>query len=462
VVIDALTLDKIEEDLQGRSADEEATLYELVAAQRQFYGGPHPSVAQSLNMLASVLKNEGKLAESEKVRREALDMQRRLLGPDSAEVAQTLENLGELLVMENQLTNAEPMLSTAYNMRRKMFGDGNDLTVSSLVNLGTLYESEGKTDEETNLYLSLAGGKSASAANADYRLGLMYVYGKGVPRKAVEGAQWVFKSASLGHIEAEIEMGILYFYGSGVPRDENMALGWFRRATMSGANSGMKAVALKTLAGCYCTAGQGSKAIDTLQKILDSNPSDADAALSMAVLQIWYEENDDYEATRHNVMLSARADAEASVAEIIAKTYCLEPSTNTSLLQKALDLAQRGVNLRTNTPWLSWQQLSLGMAQYRLGQYTDAENTLALAEQDAGKFTDVPPTARFYRAMCLYSENRVDEAHQLFSQTESQMTPYPRDPDKPVIGNKPASYDVIITWLAYREARTLLNSSASN
>ncbi len=451
VVIDSLRVQKIDEDIQGRSSDEEATLKQLVAAQRQLYGGPHPNIAQSLNTLASVLKSEQKFSESEAARREALAMQQRLLGAENTEVAQTLENLGELLILENKFADAEPLLLSSYTMRRQMFGDHNAMTATTMVDYGTLLEDEGKVEEATNLYLSLAGGNSASAISAQYRLGLMYLDGKNITKNDVEGAAWILRSANLGHTAAQIEMGILCFNGTGVPRDESNAVAWFEVASTSD-----YAGASKTLANCYCAAGRVNEAISTLRNYSDGHPRDTDARLTLATWQLWFGKTNGYETTRDRFMKWAADVKDASPAQSAAKAYCLKSSTNAVLLAQALKIAQRGVEFRKGTPWLSWYQLSLGMVQYRLGDYPGAENTLAAAAQNAGTFQDVIPTAQFYRAMCLFQQGRLTEAHQLFAQTQAQMVPLPEDPGKPIVDGQTASHDIIITWLAYREAQSLL------
>ena len=329
------------------------------------------------------------------------------------------------------------------------------------MDLGTLYEAEGKTDAATNLFLSQADGATpASAIAADYCLGLMYVSGQGVPQDPSIGAKWVYKSAKRGHTAAQIEMGVLFFYGTGVPKNETNALWWFERAANGGSTA--KMTALKTLAGCYCTVGRGGDAIATLQKLLESNPSDLDGLMTLTALQAWYGDDAAYESTRRDVMQLATGNADGVVADTCAKVYCLEPSTNLVLLDRALDAMQKVKSQRLNTPWMTWYYLSLGMVQYRLGRFAEAEQTFNLAEQTAGKFQDVPPAARFYRALCVFEQGRATEARQLFTQTEAQMTPYPQDPDKPVVGDKAASHDVVVTWLAYREAKSLIFGAESH
>jgi serine/threonine protein kinase/TPR repeat protein len=451
VLMTSLRIQVMEMDREGRSSEEEAALYKLVALKRQIDGDEHADVAQSLNTLASVLKSNDKLAESETIRRRALAIQEKALGGENAEVAQTLENLGDLLVLEHKLAESEPLLRHSYTLRRKMFGDHNALTATALIDYGTLLEEEGRIADVTNLYLSLADGASACALSAQYRLGLMYLEGKAVPRNDVAGAAWVLQSAKLGHTDAQVKMGVLCFNGTGVPKDEKQALEWFQAAAASD-----NASATRALANCYCAAGRFKEAISTLKNYSNNHPQDTDVRLTLAAWLAWFGKTSGYETTRQQFVKWAQNTQDAPAAQSAAKAYCLKPSTNTVLLAQALELAQRGVKFRAGTPWLPWYQLSLGMVQYRMGNYAEAEQNFSTAAQNAGKFQDLFPTASLFRAMCLFHENHPTEARQFFTEAETQMTPLPNDPDRPVVDGKTATHDAVVSWLAYREAKSLL------
>ena len=41
------------------------------------------------------------------------------------------------------------------------------------------------------------------------------------------------------------------------------------------------------------------------------------------------------------------------------------------------------------------------------------------------------------------------------------MPPLPKDENKPLVDGEPASHDVLICWLVYKEARSLLNEPAA-
>ena len=60
---------------------------------RKLLGNEHPSVARSLNNLATMLNGQRKLKEAETIHREALAMQRKLLGNEHPDVATSLNNL---------------------------------------------------------------------------------------------------------------------------------------------------------------------------------------------------------------------------------------------------------------------------------------------------------------------------------------------------------------------------------
>jgi hypothetical protein len=59
--------------------------------------------------------------------------------------------------------------------------------------------------------------------------------------------------------------------------------------------------------------------------------------------------------------------------------------------------------------------------------------------------------------MSLYRQNRTEEARKLFRVAETQMPPLPKDESKPRVDGKSASHDALIRWLAYKEAKALID-----
>ena len=112
---------------------------------------------------------------------------------------------------------------------------------------------------------------------------------------------------------------------------------------------------------------------------------------------------------------------------------------------------------------MRWHQLALGLAEYRNGQYEAAAKTLEVAEQPvvspAAIYGDLPSMARMFRALSLFRLGRTQAARQLFKETEGQIPPLPPDEGRPVAEGLPFNHDLVICWLAYKEAKSVINGS---
>lgn len=71
-------------------------------------------------------------------------------------------------------------------------------------------------------------------ATAQYRLGLMYDYGHGVPQDDRLALTWYRKAAIQGHAEAQFRVGAMYDTGQGTARNYKAALSWYRKAAQQG------------------------------------------------------------------------------------------------------------------------------------------------------------------------------------------------------------------------------------
>ena len=84
--------------------------------------------------------------------------------------------------------------------------------------------------EQANLMKSAEEGN----AQAQWRLGLMYGSGNGVPKDASMATSWNRKAAEQGYAAAQREEGLKYFQGKDVPQDYSLAASWFRKAAEQG------------------------------------------------------------------------------------------------------------------------------------------------------------------------------------------------------------------------------------
>jgi hypothetical protein len=101
--------------------------------------------------------------------------------------------------------------------------------------------------------------------------------------------------------------------------------------------------------------------------------------------------------------------------------------------------------------------MSLGMAEYRSGNYAAADEALiaaARAVKEPAYVARVTGTSAFYRAMSLFRQGKKDEPRQLAIDAAAKMKPLSKDEQNPLAGN--ANHDDLILWLAYKEAKALI------
>ena len=79
---------------------------------------------------------------------------------------------------------------------------------------------------------------------AQYYLGVMYDYGRGVPENDVEAARWFRVAAEQGFLAAQNDLGLMYVLGHGVPQDDDQALHWWQKAADKGFPAAQKNLGL--------------------------------------------------------------------------------------------------------------------------------------------------------------------------------------------------------------------------
>ena len=67
-------------------------------------------------------------------------------------------------------------------------------------------------------------------ADAQYYLGVLYDFRKGVPQDFAMAREWYEKAAAKGHAGAQNNLGGLYEFGHGVTQDDVLAYMWYHLA----------------------------------------------------------------------------------------------------------------------------------------------------------------------------------------------------------------------------------------
>ena len=86
------------------------------------------------------------------------------------------------------------------------------------------------TRDEIETFKAMRRRAEAGEADAQFRLGVMYAYGRGTARDEAEAASWLRKAAGQNHITAQMRLGLMLARGAGVAKDEAEAAEWLRKA----------------------------------------------------------------------------------------------------------------------------------------------------------------------------------------------------------------------------------------
>lgn len=198
------------------------------------------------------------------------------------------------------------------------------------------------------------------------------------------------------------------------------------------------------------------EAVAHLASASELGPQQTYLAEFVAVFQAWYGQDVQWKATASRSLKLAAATHFATTAERAAKVAVLRPSSDKAQIAAALALARRAIELsRGDNRYMPFYRLSLGMAQYRAGDYMAADAALGEAERLGSKIKYVPLAARLYRAMSLSRQGKQSEAQALFSAAAAKMDPLPDDEKNPKLTNN--LIDELIVWMAYKEAKALLS-----
>lgn len=188
----------------------------------------------------------------------------------------------------------------------------------------------------------------------------------------------------------------------------------------------------------------------------DENPEDTIAAMTLAALQLWFDQDAAFEATRKRMLGWAAGTQKPQVAERVAKLYSLRPYTVAEHQTNVVSLSNTALFGTGGRPD-RWTHMAYGMVVYRLGDFDVADDYLLTAVNaiPAGQSQPlVEGVCGYYRAMILFQRGRHGEAKALYRATYSSMKPLPSDPRNPLAGG--ATHDDLILWLACREAKSLL------
>ena len=130
----------------GLHAKAQPLLEKALTLGRQSLGPEHIRVAQSLNDLGVLQREQGNIAAAQPLLEASLAMRRRLLGSEDKLVAVTLIEVARALKDRGHNAEAEPLIRESLDIRRKIFGEEHRETATSENELGLLLWEQGDLD----------------------------------------------------------------------------------------------------------------------------------------------------------------------------------------------------------------------------------------------------------------------------------------------------------------------------
>lgn len=140
--------------LYQRAAYEQALplLQQALALREQVLGSEHPLVAESLDILAELSREQGQYAEALPLYQRALAIREQVLEPTHSDVAESLNNLALLYCAQGQNEQALPLYQRARALWEQTLGAHHPLVATSLNNLAELYRTQGQYKQALSLY----------------------------------------------------------------------------------------------------------------------------------------------------------------------------------------------------------------------------------------------------------------------------------------------------------------------
>jgi tetratricopeptide (TPR) repeat protein len=420
-------------DEAGRRGEALQLREEELALSRKVLGPRHPGTIGAMRDLATSYSGAGRREEALALREQVLALYREVLRPESSDTLGAMNNLAISYEEAGRREEALKLREQVLALRPKVSGPEHPDTLMAMYNLAISYDATGRREEAIKL--------------SEQTLALR----RKVLRPDHPDTLWTMNNLASYYDQAGRREEALKL------REDVLAI----RRKVSGPEDPATLAAMENLADSYFEAGRSKEAIALLQKACELDAKNADSALTLAQWQTWAGQEADYQATCRRLLQQAEATNQTITAERAALAYCLRPSTDAALLTKVLDLTQRALEPgKSNSP-LPWYQLCLGLAQYRSGQYAAAERTLAAAEPALSGHDELEGTTRLFRAMSLFRQDRPEEARRLFSQAAAQMPPMPKDESKPLVEGSPFPRDLLFWWMAYKEAKALIESPSA-
>jgi tetratricopeptide (TPR) repeat protein len=421
----------------GRSDEALKQLEEVLAVRRKVFGPEHPETLSAMNNLAISYFQVGRGDDAVKLWEQLLELRRKVLGPEHPDTLLAMNNLAHGSYSLGRRDEASKMNKESLALCTRILGPEHRYTLDALNDMATSYDEAGRREEAlklreqaVELRRKAIGPEDPDTLNAMFDLANSY--------------------QEVGRADEALKL-----------QEEVLAL----RRKIFGSEHPETLAVMSALARSYLAAGQSDQALSLLTTAA-GNFGNSLADLQLAAFQTWLGKEADYTATCRRFLEWAKDTRKPVDAQRASESASIRPQADPKMREAALLLARRAVEMgqQENSSLLPQFQMALGIAEYRSGHYPQADQALAAVaaapSQDKDTSAKIRALAGFYRAMNLFRQGRETEAQALFSATEAAMKPLPADEQKPAVSE--SNQDNFILWLAYKEARALINPAKTH
>lgn len=243
---------------------------------------------------------------------------------------------------------------------------------------------------------------------------------------------------------------------------------WIAHRISAGSTNVSEAVQMmNSLSLALLEMGKVPKALHHAATASELNAKDWELDFHVGALLAWFGSNAMTEAMSARLVAREARTQHAAVACAVVRVASMQTLSDPKLRAAVLELGRRSVDLgRDDTLSMPWYKMARGMAAYRQGEFAEADSELQeglLVAQNLGNRFYArnqrlyASTVALYRGMSLFRQGRVAEATEAIKLGETRMRPLPVDPNHPLADG--ADYNDLLAWLAYKEAKAMLNGA---
>ncbi len=132
---------------------------QALAIREKVFGPEHPVVAESLNALGILARNQGDYEQAERFHLQALAIREKTLGPQHLATAVSLNNLSVLYRDQGKYGQAESFLRQALSIWEQLLGSEHPNTLTAFINLAKLYLEQRKYEQAESLLQADTGNQ---------------------------------------------------------------------------------------------------------------------------------------------------------------------------------------------------------------------------------------------------------------------------------------------------------------